>query len=368
LKAILRSPNLKRKVSGIVTIATPFLIFSEHGYGLALLPAVLENTVKGLADYLRLFLVIFLVRPLLVACWLLDWLRSGRKAWLLSACIVALGVAVSPFTAHLSAAFNTWAFGRGWQFTSVCMILVGALVAVTVLWFHLPDAVSIKRFHFASRRLFRRYSYSQPEGALAVVPLLTLSSLLDEAFVALTGSWLTHRTTGWVCRVAISAAIVISVAIAGAAGYGALLLGRPAVVYGTWYLRALARTGGKLFLVASCLLAVVQANFLVKVFLAILGCSSPGLGFARPGDNLLLNVRAERNPALSTVTSIRYRTWQLLRQARGRLVHSRIYSYPAAVRDIAEWMKSRQAPLYGHEAGVRSPEAQRSRSEKVPDG
>jgi hypothetical protein len=77
-----------------------------------------------------------------------------------------------------------------------------------------------------------------------------------------------------------------------------------------------------------------------KLWLWIFGITSPGLEFSRPGDNLLLDVRAQRTLRRPAFTwNLRSRLWNLIRYSRFGLFHSRVYSNPQTIAAVAEWIE-----------------------------
>ena len=193
-----------------------------------------------------------------------------------------------------------------------------------------------------SRRVFCRYSYFQPEARLASTRVFIMSSLVDEAYSVLVGSWWMHRMTGWGVRLGISAAIALSLVVNAAFWYGASLLLEALFGNAVYELQDPILSIIELIAVAICFTFLIgSAYVLVHLFLLISGRSSPGLGLGDPGDNLVCGVDARQSlPAPIQATNKRYGVWQLIWHAKGALFHSRIYAYPPAIKDIAEWMST----------------------------
>jgi hypothetical protein len=146
---------------------------------------------------------------------------------------------------------------------------------------------------------------------------------------------------GWGVRLGICSAIVLAVSLSAAVAYG-LNVAREILVRETIFHELILAQfiDGFLGLICSAFF-ITLAYRLVHSFLKISGRASPGLGLASPNDNLLWDVRAQRTlPAPICTTNKRYGFWQLIWYAKGAWFHSRIYSYPLAIKDIAMWMSS----------------------------
>jgi hypothetical protein len=191
------------------------------------------------------------------------------------------------------------------------------------------------------RRILARFGYFQPERFLGGVPLLTLSSLIDEALAALTGSWWIHRTSAWLGRVAAALSI---------AAVGLFFAGLIYWCYPLLYKSIQNVSHVHLFLARaaypfSYILIVAPAFLITAVFASfisdIVGRSSPGLGMSKPKNNLLWNVRAYRELKYPFQTVRRYKLCELLGGARALFFHSRIYSFEPAIKHMAQWISKR---------------------------
>jgi hypothetical protein len=320
LRAVHHSPTLRRKIGGIVTIATPFLSFTPNNFRLALVPPTLRKAASIVVNCLeeswnavRVLIVPFILLLLMCMHWILRGARPEDYA---------LGMAIERvYQAAWFAGFTVFVLVRGW----------------TAAQAKFTELLKAHRF-----RVFRRYSYFQPDARLGDLHVLVLSSLIDEAYSALAGSWWMHRVAGWGVRLGICSAIVLAVSLSAAVAYG-LNVAREILVRETIFHELILAQfiDGFLGLICSAFF-ITLAYRLVHFFLKISGRASPGLGLASPNDNLLWDVRAQRTlPApICTTTNKRYGFWQLIWYAKGAWFHSRIYSYPLAIKDIAKWMSS----------------------------
>jgi alpha/beta hydrolase family protein len=342
LRAVRRSRSLKKDLSGVVAIATPFLTFTKESFTLAILPDVLTGAAGFMAG--KLGALLGLMSLLKMSLRHFDWSDQGWSGVFFYVYTIAAIV----LSIHYYAAIVKWSswlahthVGAAWLVAAqVWVVILGVGLALYALRSGMPDEERINKLRRASRRIFRRYSYLQPEDELARMPIFTLSSLLDEARGVLVGSWWMHRVTGWVVRVLIVGAIAISVMTIGAIWYGMFWLQR--AVFPSFGWLVLVQTATQFVILGGGLLAIFLAFVLVNAFLTISDLSSPGLGLARLDENLLWDVRARRDvPSAIRSRNVRYSSWQLLRHAsRGGLFHSRIYFYHPAIKDMAEWMSS----------------------------
>ena len=321
LRAVCGSPTLRRELQGIVAIATPFLAFVQQSFRLALVRPALKNAVK------------------IVVALILSYAFSIVGALLLLSILVAgLETLVEWVLDYPFSAWSEW----GWAYYKWGGPVVGAAASALILYYGWEQAKdeSIGMLQAESSRVFRRYSYFQPEARLANTRVLVLSSALDEAYSVLVGSWWMHRVTGWGIRLAVGCAIGLALTLVVAMTfvyYSGTFLPADAVKSLGWAglvdrLAAFAVAG------VFCLVIIV-AYCLVEAFIQIGERMSPGLGLSDPADNIVCNVRARRGlPAPIQATSKRYGIWQLARHAKGVLFHSRIYAHPPAIQDIAEWL------------------------------
>lgn len=323
LRTIRRSPLLKSEVSGLVTLATPFLAFSERKYGLALLPQMLIDSAKMMWDFVPLMLLITV--PFFLIETLFRWLHFH---W---------------FLATISWMFRTshWLLGHVSTLYSILSSVFTMLIVVGLLAGNWPDKDAIKAYRTAGRRMFRRYSSWQPAGDLGDVRIFSVSSLPDEAYAVLTGSWWIHRVTGWGCRIVSWGAVVILVA--GVGGLPLIMIwmySQAASPAGIWDWHVFVVEYRK-FLSSSVMLVAFLLTFVwTKFWLWVFGVTSPGLEFSRPGDNLLLDVRAHRTLEHPGFTcNLRSRFWDLIRHSRFGLFHSRVYSNPQTIAAMAEWIE-----------------------------
>jgi len=321
MRAVCGSPTLRGQLQGIVAMATPFLAFVQQSFRLALVRPALKNAVE-----IVVALVASYVFSIAGALLLLSILMAGLTIWVEWA---------------LDFPASAWA-GWGWAYYRWGGPVVAAAVSAGVLYYGWDQAKNDNTglLQAESSRVLRRYSYFQPEARLANMPVLVLSSALDEAYSVLAGSWWMHRVTGWGIRLAVGCAIGVTVALVVAVTfiyYSAAFLPANAAKSVGWagLLDRLAAFAGA----AVFCLSIFVAYWLVEAFMQVGRRANPGLGLSDPAENIVCNVRARRGlPAPIQTTSKRYGIWQLTRHAKGLLFHSRIYTHPPAIQDIAEWL------------------------------
>jgi hypothetical protein len=333
---------------GVVTLATPYLRFRKVHSSMIAWPLLCLGFAKGVAN-----LVFILIAGPFVA--LAGLFRESLRMGI--AIVVAL---VASFFAVRPLIDAGWPVTPGHFVERVCsfvasgricdsagslfnllLVLLGTIGVSAIAWSFALDEVAWKRRRSLVKRrrtIFRRYAYSQPEGAIRT-PVLAMSSAIDEALGILSGAWFAHRVVGWMAR-AFSIAVVTG-AIALAA-FAIWRLNRwlfasgqsPMVVGYVWEgLDYILPIGGLM------IAAAVGSTTLLLTRLA--GYSNLGLGLANPDHNLLWTVRAYRTPGTgANALSVRYGLWDVLGASNGFLLHSRLYTYAPAIRRIAEWMRN----------------------------
>ena len=331
LRAVCHSSTLRRELKGIVAISTPFLTFVPKSIRLALLRPTLRNAtlfmvgapLAGLLYVLEYWVTFFRIIPLPIVVLL-----------------VVLLVLAGGFSWHIHQSLFSWYI----PFAQVWSAILGILSAAVLLWFGWKEAKEeiSEKLQREKVRVIRRYGYSQPEARLTDMPVLAMSSLIDEAYGVLVGSWWMHRATGWGIRIGIFVAIGLSIVLSAAvvwAFVGVLGLEAKGFDFKALVLFSMFKPVLQFVVWVPSCLAIAVAYLLVELFLAISGRSEPGLGLANPDENLVCEVRAKRtlSPPIRS-TNKRYGTWQLLCHAKGVLFHSRIYFYHPAIRDMAEWI------------------------------
>jgi hypothetical protein len=97
-------------------------------------------------------------------------------------------------------------------------------------------------------------------------------------------------------------------------------------------------TGAWLFIGAASLIAVV-VGAVTKLLTGVVSASSIWLGFDNPKHNLYWTVHAQRWPGLGSGEEVRrYSLMEVLQESSGTLLHSRLYTNPRVIGDVAEWM------------------------------
>jgi hypothetical protein len=195
LRTVLRWPRLQESLCGAICIATPFLRFRKQNPMLVLLPMTLvEATVQAGKGFLYYFLLLVVATIFLCVTfpitWLLHWitgswgLQNALYSWV-------LGWDWAKFMSQMDPRTYVW--------VTALLVLLFAIGLLIESW-----KVAVKEYakEVAPRRgmLLRRFAYFQPSAPLVRMPVLALSSLIDEAYGALVGSWWTHQTAALITR------------------------------------------------------------------------------------------------------------------------------------------------------------------------
>jgi pimeloyl-ACP methyl ester carboxylesterase len=336
LHAVGHSAELRRMARGVVTLATPFLIFDEQ-------PAIIARIAVSLFDLrfgalrlagwtlvnMVLFCLFYFVFP-----WIFDlqiWmLQSGMqlRAWLCR-------LLVSPGTCDTI--YDALAFVLG---LVMGLLNVGGFAATS--WD--SSAQSHKLALAKASASLDRFSYVQPQERLAGVPILVLSSPLDEARQGLNGAWWMHRASLWAARLGLILAIAAGLAVAVWTLTWANIkieaqIAANASTRSLWLNSLSSYAAMSLFGVA---VAVVGSLFRGFVRLPV-----PGHGGRQTLNNLLFTQRVKRWPFESgQVKKMSYKPSELLKSAPG-LLHSSLYQHPRASADIAEWISDNLISLKG---------------------
>jgi hypothetical protein len=339
LAAVGKSPRLRRSIAGIVCLATPYLRFEPQTLLLTYLPAALLESLRWVGAVLSSPLGIFA-------------LIGGVLSFLIG---YPMAVAID------QGALTTWfleGFGRACESMlgeSVCSyvgsglsILVYSLVGVSAAGMALGSgwrrAKQKMQAAISSEqdRLLRRFAYWQPEHRFSGVPVLSMSSPFDEALAVLAGAWWVHRATGWFARLgsmlAIGAACITFCLLYYWLAMFALSTRDSRWLFPLWeYVMPLA-------LIISGIALLLATRLFVKLFAFGAARSNFGAGLPNPDTNLIWRVRAYRDAySLPVYVSHRFSLLQLLIKTRALLFHSRVYSFPPALRLISEWMLNAQA-------------------------
>lgn len=327
LRAIQRSSYLSERVRGIVTIATPFLFFERERLFLVMIPRVLERALRWCDDLIGDHLTASQVILGLVGLYPFHLLFQKAKfeigGWLATNCGSLVGDSYcSQLGMFLHAALG--------------LLLVGVFLGSALkhgrrkaLW---EDG---KQCAEEQRTIFRRHAYFQPHERVRAVPLLSLSSALDEALVALTGAWWVHRLGGLVAKGA-----VMMVIAGGAITVLAVLLAVWAIErhQGDHILYPLLDSFFGLLLLSAGWISIATSVAAVRWVGLASSATGAGLGLENFKGSLFWRVRALRSPPFpAKVEERRYLVRDLLR-SRSVLFHSRVYSFLPAISDMGQWM------------------------------
>lgn len=328
LHALSHSQEDRDQVAGVVTLATPFLLYDEEPVLIARLASALFALRAIALALAAIATVALIVYPLLL--WLLPSLFRIRIAIM-----------------HMGMSWRMWLCTLGWSEGScrsfmdgtflTFAIIFGSILPVGMIgatWAEIRDDAA--RNEVEIRQSVERFYYVQPPERLAQVPILILWSVIDEALQVLNCSWWAHRAALWAVRFSMFMALAAAVA---------------AIYAGLWWLysafnlemaKPLPSTAvvvmNSLFALVMLPLIYALAALVGWFFRAVVRLPVPLHGSRSSLDNLLWTIRASRIPfAGPNVRRKRYSPLALLRDAPG-LVHSTLYGSQAASPDIATWM------------------------------
>lgn len=331
LRALRDSPRLKARISGVVCIATPFLKFFKARPTLALLPSMLRRAADRAWSWLPLWLIIVVVSHLwqLATSWLF-----GLQYWIPREQLLRC-VEIDPLC-HRHILYASLAVGAlmGSLYTTVA-ILVGR---GPVLKRSAPTAKT-------RGLMFRNYAYFQPEARFKEFRLLALSSALDEAMGGLTGAWWLHRVGRWMAFLTVWLGFAFAVLVIGLLIFG--VFEAAMLVDGAISNYAAQRIAPSFLLVITLSVLVIVISAAIKWAARASTYLRPGLGFGHAVSDLYLYVRAYRSPGFGR--PVRYGIIELLRGSRELLFHSRIYSFPPAIRGMARWMNEHAVTIASSE-------------------
>lgn len=331
LRAISRWRRLQETLCGAICIATPFLKFHYQSPMLVLLPKMLNEAGSVAAVFflwscVSLLGLIVTVPTVLIVHW-----YTGR--WDIQDTVInlILGRTIVEFLERID------------PVTLICLGAIAMLLFGGSILYACWKA-AIREFTATvepeRRRLLRHFAYFQPDAPLARVPVLALSSPIDEAYGALVGSWWAHRTATLVTRLL---GIIIIVACMGImmGVYGGLLYALFKLPSSGWRIVVDSPIGGFfLFLVATISLFI--AGFVTLLLAQACSKFGPGLNLDNPQSSMLISSSAHREPLVwSSFRHVRFHLWNLLRESNGLLFHSRLYSCRPAIRMMAQWMTDR---------------------------
>lgn len=353
LRALALSPDVGQKTL-VVTLATPFLRFERQRAGLLLLPLIVRQLavdlktpwsrliepIRGLmtdakrAPWRRLLILAaiagvvvtgFLLTALLLHSFVLAPIQRSLAKGLEMACSALpafLGV-------HNCARAPFW----WWVTPPLSLVVFGGLVQLVEAR---KRVIKDQAAELDSKRdaVIRRYSYFQPAGPFGSVRLLVMSSVVDEAMAILTGAWWAHRASVLGARVVGAASLSVAFGLVAVVVYAIVLL----VSADLGGFSASLAAACALLLAIVCLGLVASMAQIASRVATSLGRLT-GLWLADPEGGLLTRVTASRRPGEEIAHEYRrYGICDLLRGSSGLLFHSRLYSHPQAIRDIAAWV------------------------------
>ena len=338
LHTILRWRRLQETLCGAICIATPFLKFHHQSPMLLLLPTTLTHAGAGAAFWLLINCLTLIVSVLFfIVTFPLSWLYH----WLTG-------------TWGLQNAIDNWTVGQNFierieQLDPRILVLVSVVVVLLLGGIQLNRSRKVAVSEFAKeaapkrRKLLRQFAYFQPKQPLARVPILALSSLIDEAHGALVGSWWAHRTATLVVR-AMGVLGIIVVTLFGMVVYAGSLY-----VYVKLHTSSWGMIVGPLFAVFFFFAATISlliAGYVTLLLAQACAKFGPGLNLGSAQSSMLVSSTAHRKPFVqSNLRHVRFSFWRLLRESNELLFHSRLYSCRPAVRMMAEWMAERSGDV-----------------------
>jgi hypothetical protein len=161
--------------------------------------------------------------------------------------------------------------------------------------------------------------------------------VIDEALLALDGSWWAHRLAG-------SASTVIAILLLALAVVGFTMV--EVAIYSftsEWHASSTFRTLGS---IAAIFLLAVPAIIFFSLLRPVVALAASigtrmelGLGFDERRSNLLWKASATRHASwLAGYEWKRYGVWTLLANSTGLFFHSRVYSCRATIVEMARWI------------------------------
>ena len=371
IRALRRSRHFSEMPVGVITLATPFLKFTKMPSSFIIWPLLSLGFVKSLLFFAYLIIIfpfqIFVeavagsLEPLFgtesknlrrfryvlsgfvvvtingVLLALIVWLGGGfLERWGPTPGHWAGGLFASVFTGS-TGAFVTTAI-------NLALLTIGVASTLFLAYVYALSEVSwasLRKIIRKRRKIFQRFTYTQPESSIQD-PVLCLSSGIDEALGVLSGVWMMHRTTSFFVRSLIMAVLV-----------GITALTAQVIYEWTTYITASKRndwltavfwdTGTEWALVLGFLAIAWAVWGVVKILGKLVGYSSVGLGMANPDFNLLWRVNAQRDPRLGkNVEQKRFGLKEIMKGSTGLLFHSRLYTHPKAINEVALWMHKQQ--------------------------
>ena len=328
LHAIVHHDQVRDRVNGVVTLATPFLFFRDEAPLVARVAAGLDASAIAAMAWAAIPLVgcVLSVPLSLVVHSLFDWKIAwigGLRRGLIDACSLVFR------SDRCQSAINgaSGAVDVGIAIIITLAILFGGYAMAEEQQREEREAAAIRMTELA---------YLQPTESLSGTPILAMSAPIDEALQVLNASWWSHRITLWIMRAAVAAALT--------AGTAATLF---ALARLGFYEQSVVGTSG--FTVRSSTFLFLAKIALIPLAFAIgslvgavlrLSASLPAFGFGSQSgrDNLHWTVTARRYPEGAPMAKQRsYRLIALLRRG-GPLIHSRLYASKQAVEDVAEFI------------------------------
>jgi hypothetical protein len=336
LHAVVHDDYVSGSVRGVVTLATPFLLFRRENSIIARIAAGLDRAALAAVAWAVIPLFgLILMLPLTFVFhrlfeWKLRWLNGLRNLlvdgcaaiWAPRPCRAAIGTVAGAIDG-----------------------LVAILIVLTLLLGGLFMATGeVDEARQAADRRLDSLAYLQPPERLGHIPILALSAPVDEALQVLNASWWAHRAGLWVLRLSVVASLMAGIGatalmLSALGMYEQSLVGTPGFTLAAAYLAFFAKVG----LVPLAMGAGLLVGRIVR-----LAASVPALGHGAEigSDNLYWTVHASRHPTgARLVTKRSYGLLGLLRRG-GPLIHSRLYRSERAVADIAAFVAAhvRQLP------------------------
>lgn len=328
LHAIVHDDQVRERVGGVVTLATPFLFFRDEAPLVARVAAGLDASALAAMVWAAIPLLggaLLLPLSLLLHGlfdWKIAWI-SGLRRGLIDGCSLV-------FQSDRCQSVITGATGA----------VDGGIATLITLAILFGGFVMAEEQHREERKAavvrMAEFAYLQPTERLSGTPILAMSAPVDEALQVLNASWWSHRVTLWIMRAAVAAALT--------AGTAATLF-------------ALARLGFHEQSVVGTSSFTVQSStfmFLAKIMLiplafavgALVGAvlrlsaSLPAFGFGSQSgrDNLHWTVTARRYPEGSAMAKRRSYGLIALLKRGGPMIHSRLYASERAVEDVADFI------------------------------
>jgi pimeloyl-ACP methyl ester carboxylesterase len=328
LHALNHSPEDRASVAGVVTLATPFLLWNEE-------PTMFARAARALTDLRSTALILapvaviaLLVLPLVH--WLFPWFYDLKFAMQQQGASWRLGLCKQLFDDATCRAMLD-------QTLLILGMATGGALTMGFGWGAWQGAKKVvEEDTQEAERAIEPFRYVQPPERLGSVPILVLWSVVDEALQVVNCSWWLHRAALWALRIWVLLAITTGIV----ALYGGLWWVYDG--YNTEMARAVPSSQAILWHGIAAMVALPVGHLAAAsvgwFFRGVVRMPVPLHGNRSSLANLHWTPTAKRVPFYrGNVTRIGYGPFALFMAAPG-LIHSTLYGSRLPSPDIARWM------------------------------